>query len=120
MLFQDLTERARSLRRQEREKHGLAQPMALTVEELDAAEVLQQLDHRDRHGAGAREPVAGIENLRCLAAAHADHTAQHDPRLEHVGAVEIASFADEIVSLAQPGQSLIEAFVAGQPGHRGI
>jgi hypothetical protein len=87
--------------------------MRRPVERPHALLALQQADGRGRHRALPGEALAAIEQLRCLAAAHAGDPLQHQPDAERVRAEPRAAVGDEQIALAQEGRRRVEGRVVG-------
>lgn len=61
----------------ELDKHGLASPMGLAIELLNAAFVLQQPQHGPGHGTDACDLISVVKELCGGFAAHAEDGMQH-------------------------------------------
>ena len=119
-LYEVRRQSRRSLRPANLEKHRLAMSVRVSMQQLHAAEVLQQHQDGDWHGADARELVAVVGQLGGGSPAHANDIAEHQPPLEDVRPEGIALPGNEVVSIADEVKRLIETWCAryGPMGHR--
>jgi hypothetical protein len=76
-------------------------PVRHVVEQGDAAEILQQHQHADRHRLAAREFLRVIEDFGRGGSPHTDDILEHHTTSEHVSAQGLAAATDQIIAFAK-------------------
>ena len=82
-----------------------------TVLDLHAAAVLQQHQRGRRHCTLAREAIGRVEHSRGVFANRANRLAQHEPRLEDVGAQALAAPRNKTVAVAEERERAVEGTI---------